>query len=158
MQRASEWFVLSMCWACLHPGLVGRAGDTVQTSQAPFSTALPVPCPLLCSGCAAGISLPSKAESTRHGSAAAEGTQHWGKAAREKAVSNISQNSLFSSVEIRKRERWQGQQGQASSCSFKALTDESSNSTTLKWAAIPDVHFGGNQGNFTHQRKLFQIK
>lgn len=66
-------------------------------------------------------------------SAAAEGTQHWGKAAREKAtVSNISQNSLFSSVEIRKRERWQGQQGQASSCSFKALTDESSNSTTLK--------------------------
>lgn len=88
--------------------------------------------PILCSVCAAGISLPSKAESTRHGSAAAEGTQHWGSSKREATVSNISQNSLSSSVEIRKRQRWQGQQGQASSCSIKALTDESSNSTTLK--------------------------
>lgn len=122
-----------LCSACVEPvftlGWWGELG-TLYKPPRPHSL---LHCPLLCSGCAAGISLPSKAESTRHGSAAAEGTQHWGKAAREKAtVSNISQNSLFSSVEIRKSERWQGQQGQASSCSFKALTDESSNSTTLK--------------------------
>lgn len=148
-----------MSWACIHPGLVGRAGDAPQTSQAPFSTALPLTCTFLCSVCAAAMSVHSKAESTRHGSAAAkEGTQHWGSSKRKSCCEQLLPKlTLSPSTEIRKRERWQGQ-GQASSCSIKVLTDVSSNSTALKWTAIHDVHFGGNQDNFTHQRKPFQIK
>lgn len=95
-----------------------------------YCTACDLPIPVLCAQqefhCPAKQRAPGTAQQQQRGPST-------GEAAREKAtVSNISQNSLSSSVEIRKRERWQGQQGQASSCSIKALTDESSNSTTLK--------------------------
>lgn len=144
-----------MCWACLHAGRVGRAGDAPQPSQAAFCIALPLICTFLCSVCAAGMALHSKAQSTRHSSAAAkEGTQHWGSSERESYCEQVLPKfNLSSSTEIRKRERWQGQQGQAGSGSNKVLTDAMcSKSIALKWGAISDVHFGGNQDNSTHQR------
>lgn len=153
MQRLSELFLLSPPWAG------GESWGCSTNLPGPFSIALPLSCAFLCSVCAAGKSLHSKAESTRHSSAAAkEGTQHWGSSERESYCEQLLPKfTLFSSAEIRKTERWQGQ-GQALSRSIKVLTDVSSNSTALKWTAIHDIHFGGNQDHFTHHRKPFQIK
>lgn len=136
------------------PWAGGESWGCSTNLPAPFSIALSLTCTFLCSVFAARMSLHSK-ESTRHGSAAAkEATQHRGSSKRESYREQVLPKlNLSSSTEIRKRERWQGQQGQASSHSIKVRTNVvSSKSVALKRGAICDVHFGGNQDNSTHER------